>query len=613
MVTLADMAIPLTSDASSTPPPEGRPAVQELAELLLLRRRPAIVAVVGVLLLGVLLAVLAPGLVPASALTGVVVGLLALVAAFAAMLAVDAADPIVRGPRHVRVTGRTVVGRVDATPTPAQVAPVVDGIVAALSATRRLRMTVVGVEQDTSEVARLVAEGVAGAGRTVLLVDLATGSDSPGVTDVAAGTHRLGDVVRLEPGLQLAVTGSGTASGVPAAAARLAATPPSDLDLLLTVLPRDERPGSGLLAGTDRVLALVPLGVLERDEVSRQLALLEQARSTRAAVVVVDPPKPEPQAPDPGAEIRPFDDDSPEVVEDAPLFADEPDEAAEASSEGAGTGSAAADDETDDEAGATATDDEVGADRPSGSVRVVAAPVAAGTALDTAVDSSGEITDDGDVHAVDDVEASDDDHVTPVDESHDEPFDTAHDEPLDTAADEPLEASADEPVDVAEVPEVEPGQVDPDVAAADDADVSRAVPLDEHEDSASAADVDGLVDEDVDDVDDTTDLSDDTDRDEAAPADAAPTATAGQSPVEEESEEEESEESEESEAADEPVAQVDAAADGRADATAEVPVVRGGSGPDLSVRRDDDDDDAGDELLTTAALELLADERAHGE
>lgn len=584
VVTLADMAIPLTSDASSTPPPEGRPAVQELAELLLLRRRPAIVAVVGVLLLGVLLAVLVPGLVPASALTGVVVGLLALVAAFAAMLAVDAADPIVRGPRHVRVTGRTVVGRVDASPTPAQVAPVVDGIVAALSATRRLRMTVVGVEQDTSEVARLVAEGVAAAGRTVLLVDLSAGADSPGVTDVAAGTHRLGDVVRLEPGLQLAVTGAGTASGVPAAAARLAATPPSDLDLLLTVLPRDERPGSGLLAGTDRVLALVPLGVLERDEVSRQLALLEQARSTRAAVVVVDPPKPEPQAPDPGSEIRPFDDDSPEVVEDAPLFADEPDEPAEASSEVAGAGPAATDDETDDETGAAATDDEVGADRPSGSVRVVAAPAAVGTALDTSVDSSGETTDDGDDPAADDVEELEDDHDAPVAE-------------LD---DEPLEASEDEPLDVAEVPEVEQDRADPDVSSDAGADVAREDPVDEHEDPVSAADVDELVDDDVDDVDDTTDLSDDTDRDGTATVDAAPTATAGQSPVEEESEEE---------AADEPVAEDDAP-DGRVDATAEVPVVRGGSGPDLSVRRDDD---AGDELLTTAALELLADERANGE
>jgi hypothetical protein len=303
---------------TGAPPPVGRPAVDEFAELLLLRRRPALAAIVVVVLLGLAVSAVAPGVVSPGPVAGLLVGLLALLVAAVAMVATDAVDPVVRGPRHLRVTGRTVVARAGDPPSAEDLQPAVDGVVAALELVRHLRVVVVGIEHDPGPVAALLARGVAAAGRSALLVDLTDDRAAPGISDITEGVA-LADVVTIQPGVRLARIGAGADPVAAAtAAALLAATPPSDLDLLVTAVPGNGRPAADLLIHTERVLAVVPLGRHQRDDVDRRLAQVEGSRSARASVVVVDvdaaptdaPPAPQPEPAPPVPEpvdIEPVD------------------------------------------------------------------------------------------------------------------------------------------------------------------------------------------------------------------------------------------------------------------------------------------------------------------
>jgi hypothetical protein len=74
------------------------------------RRRLLRTVVVAVVLVGLLLTVLAPGLLPSHPLVGAAVALVALLVGFTVTLAVDAGDDTVRGPRHVATAGGELVG-----------------------------------------------------------------------------------------------------------------------------------------------------------------------------------------------------------------------------------------------------------------------------------------------------------------------------------------------------------------------------------------------------------------------------------------------------------------------------------------------------------------------
>ncbi len=280
------MDTPHTDDHTRQAADSGRVAVPEIAELLHLQRPAAMVAAAVVVLLCLVLALVAPGVLPPNAVSGFVVGLLALFAGATAAVVLDGRDPVVRGPRHLRRDGHAVLARMAGPDPEEHAAPVLAALQRRMAERNHLSIAVTGTGTDPSELAAAVARGAAAAGHTSLVIDLRA-AGAPGVADVGAGTVRLGEAATLADDRPYAWIGGGLdRAAAVTAAAGVARRPPRDLELLLVVAPEAATHTPELLRACDRTLLLVAADTQQRAMVSARLDALERAGGTPEAVVV---------------------------------------------------------------------------------------------------------------------------------------------------------------------------------------------------------------------------------------------------------------------------------------------------------------------------------------
>ena len=280
------MEQPVTTADDRREPDDGRVAVPEIAELLHIQRPAAIIAAAVVVLVGLVMSLVAPSVLPANAVTGLGVGILALVAAVVAAVVLDGRDPVVRGPRHLRRDGHTVLARM-AGPDPVDHGgPVLRALERRLADRDHLSVLLTGTGTDPSALAEALGRGAAGDGHTALVIDLRA-SGAPGVCDVGAGTVRLGEAATIADDRPYAWIGAGVdREAAIAAAAGVVQRPPRDLQLLVVVAPDAATQTPELLAACDRTLLLVAADTHQRGMVSTRFQALTRAGATPEAVVV---------------------------------------------------------------------------------------------------------------------------------------------------------------------------------------------------------------------------------------------------------------------------------------------------------------------------------------
>ncbi|WP_052664323.1 hypothetical protein [Nitriliruptor alkaliphilus] len=285
--------------------------------------RAAVGGLVGV---GLIVTVLAPGILPRQPLVGAAVAVAAILIGLAITIAVDAGDATIRGPRHVRSAGGELVGVL-----PTQVSPAGAGDLAAsvldARAGRRVVLGLSGTGRGVDAAAWTDALGVALAeqGASVLIVDVASGATPhEGLLEVVRDGASLGHTVTFERDIKLARLGAGRdLDEAMRAAAALPERLPKDLEVLLVALPpladRDVLAAAGAL---NAVLLLARSDATPRVRLQAGIEALEGA-GTVAQVVLIDdrtartPRREVPSSPADGAE--PSDEVAVDEVTDAPL------------------------------------------------------------------------------------------------------------------------------------------------------------------------------------------------------------------------------------------------------------------------------------------------------
>lgn len=272
--------------------PRRRPAwVEEVADVIDGRRWLALGVAVVVSLVGIVTAVAAPHLLPATPLVGAAVGLAACLLAVAAAVAVDAADPTVRGERHVRAAGASLAATVLGSEPSNEL---VDWAEQHIRGTDGLRLALAsagGSSSRTGELTDRLGAVLARRGWRVLVVDLSREhAERAGAAEVCRAEVRLSQAVELHPSLNLARLGSGRGFETalhefPALAARL----PRDVDTMLVALPNIRRPGVlPAAAAADRALALTEEGATTRVDLIAALDALDEARVPSDVVLLRD-------------------------------------------------------------------------------------------------------------------------------------------------------------------------------------------------------------------------------------------------------------------------------------------------------------------------------------
>lgn len=277
---------------------------EELRELIELRRNLLIRVTLALAALGVLVALVAPGVLSPTPVVGAAVGLAAVLAGLAAAVGADYGDDIVQGPRHVRSLGSdtvaTIAGPDDVAALDALAAALIaDGMPGAEGLPRRIGIA--PVTRDGTLCADVAAElgvSLATEDLRVVFVDVTDVSAPPGLPEVVGGESKLTDAVEYHPDLLLArlPAGEDLAAAlelVPSLAARL----PSDIDMALFAFPAlSERGVLAAAEATDELLLLARRGASRRVEL---LASLDAAEVTGvpAAVVLVEQPPPDRVAP----------------------------------------------------------------------------------------------------------------------------------------------------------------------------------------------------------------------------------------------------------------------------------------------------------------------------
>ncbi len=215
----------------------------EAVDVLEQRRRLVLLTILGLVLVAVGVTLLWPTLLPTTALVGASLGLAAALLGVAAAIATDAADTIIRGPRHVAAAGGELVAVLPVEAHPAAVRSLADAVVEARPSIEvPLLLGLATAGQDRGHVlawSAALARALAATGASVLHVDLATGrSEPPGLLEVLRSGGRIGSAVRFEPGLRLAWLGAGADRGAALdVLGQLRERLPSDLDVLLVALP----------------------------------------------------------------------------------------------------------------------------------------------------------------------------------------------------------------------------------------------------------------------------------------------------------------------------------------------------------------------------------------
>jgi hypothetical protein len=294
--------------------------VVEGLDIARLRAVPLRAVVVALCLVGVVLAILVPDLVPPTALVGAAVALAALLLGLAVAVAVDAADLTVRGPRHVRAAGGELVAILPSGPDPEGAVPLAEAVLEAREEDgQRLLLGLAAAGRDARRCSAwtdALAVALARTGASVLRVDLANGrSERAGLVEVVREGRKLPSVVTFDPDLRLARIGAGhDHAGALEALPTLPTRLPRDLDVLLVALPTAaSRQVVAATAALDHVLVVAErdstsrvdliagLDALEAAGIAAQVMLLDDrtaARLAPAAAVEVDAALADAAAPD---------------------------------------------------------------------------------------------------------------------------------------------------------------------------------------------------------------------------------------------------------------------------------------------------------------------------
>ncbi len=318
------------------PTPDGTQPSGRLVELLAifrLRRRGMIATAAGVSLLGLVLAIVAPGLVPPTPLVGAVVGVVAVALAVVVAIGLDMADLTVRGDRHIRAAGAHLLATVTGPPA----ADTLGGLVDELDDQLPREGTVwVGLAPAASNVRNVpawtgtIGAALAGRDRRLLVIDLAAEASpegQPGVAEIVRDGLRLSQSVAFDPVLSLARVGPGPSQeeGLTALPALHDRVPP-DVDIVLVTLPPVSRRGA-LTACTalDHVIVLAEQDRTPRVSLIATLDAVETSASSVAVVLVdADRPRPTPDTDVDTEEMAESGKPAPAAAEPAPPVTEPP-------------------------------------------------------------------------------------------------------------------------------------------------------------------------------------------------------------------------------------------------------------------------------------------------
>jgi hypothetical protein len=310
-----------SSGGPDTPEPAARQRwLADVVDILESRRRLFLQVTLGLVALGLLVTILAPGLLPPRAGIGAAVAIASLLIGVAAALTADSMDLVVRGPRHVRASGGRLAAVLPSTADPGTAAAAVVSVLGDGTAGDR-GVTRIGIAPASSDVAvtawaDALAVAIAHGGSRVLAIDLVTAGDRrPGLVDVARGDTRLGEVVHFEDDLLLARVGPGESPvDALAAAGRILPRLPSDIEVLVVTLPPLASQGAlDVVAVLDRVLLVAVEDVTARVDL---IAGLDAADAVGAPADVL---LLQPDAPPADARPVPFGDEpAPVASVDAP-------------------------------------------------------------------------------------------------------------------------------------------------------------------------------------------------------------------------------------------------------------------------------------------------------
>jgi hypothetical protein len=330
----------------STPDPAPRPRrsrtplwVIEGLDIARLRAVPLRVVAGLICAVGIVLAILAPDLVPPTPLVGAAVAVAGLLLGLAAAVAVDAADLTVRGPRHVRAAGGELVAILPTQPDVDEAMPLAEAVLEAREGeNKRLLLGLAAAGRDARRCSAwtdALAVALARTGASVLRVDLASGrSERAGLVEVVREGRKLPSVVTFEPDLRLARIGAGRDhAGALEVLPTLPARLPRDLDVLLVALPTAAsrqvvaatRALDHVLVVTERdttsrVDLIAGLDALEAAGIAAQVALLDD----RTARLLSPPPAEEPASDEPTSDEPTSDEPASDEDPDDGPGADEP-------------------------------------------------------------------------------------------------------------------------------------------------------------------------------------------------------------------------------------------------------------------------------------------------
>jgi hypothetical protein len=216
--------------------------LSEALDVVERRRR----TIVGVTLLGIVAGLVvswvAPDVLPAEATVGAGVALIALAIAVAVATALDAVDPHVVGPRHVRSCGGDLVALLPFMVDERDADELAEAIIDLQRHLGPLRIGLAPAGADPATAvhwSRAIALSIARTGTSVLHLDLASPTRGrPGAAEIAEGLVDVSDVADLRPDLRLASIGPGEdATAALDGIVGLVEAVPGDVEVVLISLP----------------------------------------------------------------------------------------------------------------------------------------------------------------------------------------------------------------------------------------------------------------------------------------------------------------------------------------------------------------------------------------
>jgi hypothetical protein len=265
-----------------------------LVEVLdVLDRRASLLrgVVLAVVLVGVLLALFAPGVLPPTPLVGAAVAVIAILLGAGVAVAVDAGDGVVRGPHHVRAIGGELVGALPTEVSADAAGDLADAVLEARDDRRVvLGISAAGDDAATSRWADALAVALARRHASVLVVDVVGGATpTDGLVEVVFEDATLGRTVTFEREVKLARLGAGRdLDRVLEAAAEMPTRLPKDLEVLLLALPPVDDPDVlTVVEQLDAVLLLAPGGATPRVRLQTGIEAVERVGAS-AQVVLID-------------------------------------------------------------------------------------------------------------------------------------------------------------------------------------------------------------------------------------------------------------------------------------------------------------------------------------